>query len=185
LFVQIIGRGLRTAEGKDDCLILDHSDTHLRLGFVTDIHHDELDDGRERQKSKPRNGPLPKECPQCAFLKPPRVTECPACGFKPSAHSKINCADGELRELTPAQRRGAEMSCEERALFFGQLKAYARQRSYKPGWAACKYQEKFGDWPNGLKDVPEVEPTPATRSWIRSRQIAWAKSRGGHHAIHA
>jgi DNA repair protein RadD len=33
LFVQIIGRGLRTAEGKDDCLILDHSDTHLRLGL--------------------------------------------------------------------------------------------------------------------------------------------------------
>jgi superfamily II DNA or RNA helicase len=30
LFVQIIGRGLRPAEGKEDCLILDHSDTHLR-----------------------------------------------------------------------------------------------------------------------------------------------------------
>ena len=37
LFVQIIGRGLRTAKGKDHCLILDHSDNHLRLGFVTDI----------------------------------------------------------------------------------------------------------------------------------------------------
>jgi Helicase conserved C-terminal domain len=32
LFVQIIGRGLRTATGKLDCLILDHSDTHARLG---------------------------------------------------------------------------------------------------------------------------------------------------------
>ena len=38
--MQIIGRGLRTAEGKDHCLILDHSDTTLRLGFVTDIHHE-------------------------------------------------------------------------------------------------------------------------------------------------
>lgn len=36
LFVQIIGRGLRRAPGKVDCLILDHSDTHSRLGFVTD-----------------------------------------------------------------------------------------------------------------------------------------------------
>ena len=45
LFVQMIGRGLRTADGKADCLILDHSDNHLRLGFVTDIHHDKLDDG--------------------------------------------------------------------------------------------------------------------------------------------
>ncbi len=52
LFVQMIGRGLRTAEGKEDCLILDHSDTHLRLGFVTDIHHETLDDGRPRAKAK-------------------------------------------------------------------------------------------------------------------------------------
>ena len=48
LFVQIIGRGLRPAEDKDYCLILDHSDTTSRLGFVTDIHHDELDDGEAR-----------------------------------------------------------------------------------------------------------------------------------------
>jgi DNA repair protein RadD len=87
---------------------------------VTDIHHEELDDGRERHKAKPRTAPLPKECPQCAFLKPPRVTTCPACGFKPIAQSKIECEDGELRELTPAPRRGAEMSREEQALFFGQ-----------------------------------------------------------------
>jgi superfamily II DNA or RNA helicase len=48
LFVQMIGRGLRTADGKTDCLILDHSDNHARLGFSDDIHHDELDDGRVR-----------------------------------------------------------------------------------------------------------------------------------------
>jgi superfamily II DNA or RNA helicase len=28
----MVGRGLRTAEGKTDCLILDHSDNHIRLG---------------------------------------------------------------------------------------------------------------------------------------------------------
>src|SRR3954454_16177367 len=50
LYVQIIGRGLRTADGKDDCLILDHSDSTLRLGFVTDIHHEKLDDGRHRSR---------------------------------------------------------------------------------------------------------------------------------------
>ena len=54
LFVQMIGRGLRVASTKADCLILDHSDNHLRLGFVTDIHHDELDDGREKKTSARR-----------------------------------------------------------------------------------------------------------------------------------
>jgi superfamily II DNA or RNA helicase len=33
LFTRMIGRGLRTAEGKTDCLILDHSDNHERLGW--------------------------------------------------------------------------------------------------------------------------------------------------------
>jgi superfamily II DNA or RNA helicase len=60
LFTQIIGRGLRTADGKDDCLILDHSETHLRLGFVTDIHHESLDEGRgtveARAKATPAEG---------------------------------------------------------------------------------------------------------------------------------
>ena len=46
LFVQTIGRGLRTAEGKGHLLILDHAGNHLRLGMVTDIGQDHLDDGR-------------------------------------------------------------------------------------------------------------------------------------------
>jgi hypothetical protein len=127
---------------------------------------------------------LPKECPHCALLKPPRVASCPACGFTPIAQSKIECTAGELHELTPAGRRKPELSHEERARLFGQLKAYARQHSYAPGWAAHKYREKTGVWPRGLQSVPEIEPEPTTQSWIRSRQIAWGK-RGGRHDQHA
>ena len=54
LFVQMVGRGLRTAEGKADCLILDHSDNHTRLGFVTDIHHEELNQGKEKPRQPER-----------------------------------------------------------------------------------------------------------------------------------
>jgi DNA repair protein RadD len=101
LFVQIIGRGLRPAEGKEDCLILDHSDTHLRLGFVTDIHHEVLDDGRPRANARASDRiRLPKECPQCAFLKPPRTSKCPACGFKAEAIDDTEVAEGELIEIT-------------------------------------------------------------------------------------
>ena len=51
LFVQKIGRGLRTAEGKDKLIILDHAGNHLRLGRVTDIHQDHLDDGKKKERS--------------------------------------------------------------------------------------------------------------------------------------
>jgi DNA repair protein RadD len=177
LFVQIIGRGLRPAEGKEDCLILDHSDTHLRLGFVTEIHQDILDDGRPRANSKSDRIRLPKECPQCAFLKPPRMRECPACGFKAEAISDIEVADGELIEVIGRKKRGDEASKDEKAEFYAQLKGYAQTHGYASGWAAHKFREKYDSWPNGYRDVPAMDLTPKVLSWIKSRQIAWAKSK--------
>src|SRR6266540_3382594 len=43
--------------------------TTSRLGFVTDIHHDELNDGQTRVATT-RVIRLPKECPRCACLRP-------------------------------------------------------------------------------------------------------------------
>lgn len=178
LFTQIIGRGLRTAEGKEDCLILDHSDTHLRLGFVTDIYHEKLDDGKERTASKTeRQEPLPKECKSCHFLKPPKVHQCPACGFKPEKQSDVEHIDGELKELRAKRKLNREYSSEEKRSFYGQLKEYGRTMAYKPGWADNKYKEKFGVWPNAHKGAPLVEPTTEVMNWIKHTQIKYAKRR--------
>ena len=184
LFVQIIGRGLRTAEGKEDCLILDHSDNHLRLGFVTDIHHAALDGGRERQ-TKPRSAPLPKECPRCSYLKPARVASCPSCGFRAQLQAAgVLCEDGQLVELTSPKGR-SKIGSAEKAGLFGMLKSYARRHRYQEGWAAHKFREATGVWPSAYKHAPELDPSPQVLSWIRSRQIAWAKSHGGDDALRA
>jgi superfamily II DNA or RNA helicase len=178
LFVQMIGRGLRTADGKDDCLVLDHSDSHLRLGFVTDIHHEKLDDGRERQKAEPKNvEALPKKCPKCTFLKPPKMLICPACGFKPEPKCKVESKDGELVEFAARGVRKPTKSA-DRIGFYRELKYFANARGYKSGWAAHKYKDRFGDWPKGLDHWPPIPPSPETLGWIRSQQIAFAKSSG-------
>lgn len=182
LFVQMIGRGLRTAEGKQDCLVLDHSDTTLRLGFVTDIYHDSLDMGRERGKAKeveakPR---LPKECPHCSFLKPAGARVCPACGFKAERQSNVEVEDGELFELRTSRKpkvTAREMTGSEKATLYGELKWIARERGYSPGWCSHKFKEKAGVWPNHYHDQPEVKPSLATLSWVKSRQIAFSKRR--------
>jgi DNA repair protein RadD len=178
LFVQMIGRGLRTADGKDDCLILDHSDNTLRLGFVTDIHHDALDDGKPRQKAGPRaTEALPKKCPSCTFLKPPKLLICPACGFKPEPKCQVVVhKDGELVEFTSRSAR-KPIGTTERIEFYQQLKHFAVGRGYKPGWIAYKYKEKFGDWPNGLDHLAPMPPSSVTLGWIKSRLIAFAKGR--------
>jgi DNA repair protein RadD len=177
--VQIAGRGLRTAEGKDYCLFLDHSDNHLRLGFVTDIKSDKLDDGRPQSVEKQDRIALPKECPQCHFLKAPRTAKCPSCGFQCEVHSKIEFEDGELQEL---QRKpkvpAAAKRFPDKAATLGQLKWWARSRDYSDGWASHKYREIYGVWPaNGMRDVPVYEPTEELLSWIRSQQIRYAKRR--------
>jgi superfamily II DNA or RNA helicase len=174
LFVQMVGRGLRTANGKPDCLILDHSDNHIRLGFVTDIHHDELDDGKPRQKALPKaQEALPKKCPKCSYLKAPKLLVCPACGFKPEPKCKVINNEGELVEFS-ARGRQKPISDREKVEFFRELKHFAASRGYKHGWVAHKYKEKFGHWPNGLDHFSAMPPSPATLGWIRSRQIAYA-----------
>jgi DNA repair protein RadD len=188
LFVQMIGRGLRTAEGKADCRVIDHSDTHLRLGFVTDIHHDTLDDGTRvaaEKRARDKKPSLPKECSKCHFLKPPRVHACPHCGFAPERQSDVRHEQGELAEMKP-KINGKRVSDQtimlrDKAIpldvFMGCLKRYAREKNYKPGWAANKYRDAMGHWPLAHKHAAECDVLPEVRLWIVAGQIRWAKSR--------
>jgi len=175
LFQQIIGRGLRTAEGKQDCIIIDHSDTHLRLGFVTDIDykHEKLCDGKPKKKSEqgPKEDPLPKECSKCHYLKPPKVHVCPQCGFKPEKQSDVEVVEGELSELKRKKSNNRQHTPEQKANFYAELVHYGRQKGYKPGWSSNKYKEKYGVWPNKVDKLPPKEPTPDTLNWITSQNI--------------
>jgi len=170
LFVQIIGRGLRTAEGKDHCLILDHSDTTSRLGFVTDIHHHELNDGQTRVATT-RGIRLPKECPRCAYLRPAGTNVCPNCGFVAKPVDKVFVADGELHKLNRNKKPVFDKSD-----VYGQLKGIALERGYKPGFAWYKFKEYFGEEPRGLGHIEPRLPTTTIRNWVKSRQIAYAKA---------
>lgn len=179
LYTQIVGRGLRTASGKDCCLILDHSDTTLRLGFVTDIHHTELDAGKPKlKKEREPKEKLPKECPKCAFLKPPKTRQCPVCGFIAEAVGEVDSVDGELSELRrDGSRNRKEYSLAEKQEFYDELYGYAMEYGYKQGWAYWTYKDKFGVAPpSGMKGTPR-SPSPSTRSWIQHRNIVKAKSK--------
>lgn len=183
LFQQIVGRGLRIAPGKDHLVLLDHSDTTARLGFVTDIFHDELDDGKPKKKvdAKPR---LPKPCPQCSFLK--KTLVCPNCGFKPEVISGIMERDGELVELRPGeipkpQKKSPkrEYTMDEKAVFYGELKTYAKEKGYKEGWCANKFKSKFSTWPNhpSIKLAPAIPVSFETSRWLKHEFIKWIKGK--------
>lgn len=72
LYVQIMGRGMRTAPGKDDCLVLDFTDTIERLGPVN------LVSGRLPKKNK---GESPfKICESCGASNAISAKSCKECG---------------------------------------------------------------------------------------------------------
>ena len=179
LYVQMIGRGLRPATGKEYCLILDHSDTTIRLGFVTDIAHTTLDDGKARQKAKAvQKERLPKECPKCAFLRPAKTNKCPACGFVAEAVSQTEVVDGELMELTKDKKyKKGEWPQHKKQVFYSDLRLHAHLRGYKDGWAAHAYRTRLGVWPRGLSDEKSRFISAETESWIRHYNISKAKQR--------
>jgi DNA repair protein RadD len=183
LYVQMFGRGLRAAPGKTDLLVFDHGGSTLRLGLPREIGQDRLDDGREKQSSSTKDrekpGPLPKLCSECKAIVPRHLNACECCGTPVRTGTDVLSVDGELVELGSLRTgsRGAEIG--EKARFHGELLWLSRERGYSQGWAAHKYRERFGVWPNDprIRSAPASEPSLQTRNWLKSRQIAFAKRR--------
>lgn len=186
LFVQIIGRGLRTAEGKDHCLILDHSDTHIRLGMVDEIDYTELSKNKKRASSKGGEEkedrlPLPLECDACGCLVPHTMSECPSCGKMIRKRVNVETAEGELMEITRG-RRGKPMKLTDQLAAKGkqrvylELLAFADERNRSKGWAAHAYRTIFGVWPRGLhEEFIGTYPSADLRAFVRQKDIAFAK----------
>ena len=185
-FVQTIGRGLRTFPGKDHLLVFDHSGNSLRLGLVTDIHHEHLDPGERRKSAtdaKERVKPLPRLCQDCQAVLPQSTRVCPECGKVQEVRTEIEHRDGELVEIgATLTRRGAARTIQDQEEFHGELRWIAAVRGYAPGWAAHKFRERFGIWPNDwqVRLASPREPSLKTKNWLRSRQIAYAKGRVAH-----
>jgi DNA repair protein RadD len=181
LFVQMIGRALRTAPGKDRAIILDHADNHARLGMVTDIHHPKLLGGKaaKSMSRKELGEPMPKECTACGCLKAPKVHECPLCGFKPERQSDIEVEDGELVKLTSdiGLPKKGKIDRNDKQKLWSEILGLQQQLRRSAGWASHCYRDLTKVWPRGLVDQP-IEPSPEVRAWVRGKDIRFAKSRG-------
>ncbi len=184
LFVQMIGRGLRTADGKSDLLIFDHSDTHQRLGFVTDIDHDELDDGTPKKsvagKAREKETPLPSCCPSCVALMPVGERVCGECGHVMPVREPVSVEDGTLTEFKgkgkPKRKKDALAEL-PKAEVYAQLLFVQAERGRSSGWVAHAYREIYDVWPRGMDQVLPKEPTWEIRQFVRAKDIRYAKGR--------
>ena len=112
------------------------------------------------------------KCPKCGVLWTFKGRICEECGYEKPIRNEVQAVPGELLELQASNAR-LEVGKQE---FYSQILYYARAKGFKEGWAAYKYKEKFGVFPRGLHLVAKP-PTEATMNWIKSRAIAFAKSK--------
>ena len=182
LYRQMIGRVLRPAPNKPDAIILDHSGAVFRHGFAEDrvewtLDPDTRATSRAHQDRRKDHGSRLLECTQCGAIRM-AGEPCPHCGFMPKrAPLAVPIADGELALVDRHGRIKTDLNDPAvRNQWHAMLAHIARERDYKPGWIGHQYKQKFGTWPPRGHVTPEA-PTPEVRSWVRSRQIAFAKSR--------
>lgn len=178
LYLQMLGRGLRPArdKGKVDCLVLDHSGCVHRLGFATDDRQWSLEghaDLATTRRERERNAGAEQTCPECSCIYS-GGRQCPSCGFNVEPVGKdIVTLEGELVPVGEASPDEVD-----RKAFYAELRGFAGERGFKSGWADYKFQERFGAFPpRAWKTTKVIEPSRTTRRWIKSRNIAWAKSR--------
>ena len=99
-------------------------------------------------------------------------------GMRLAASVKARSVDFIDGDLGQVNRSGVVTAlAHDKSAFYSQLLWIAEQRTYKRGWAAYKFKEKFGDWP-ASRFVSPMPAGEAVRAWVRSRQIAFARSKG-------
>lgn len=175
LHIQMIGRGLRKAEGKADCLVLDHAGNVLRNGLPTDALPEILDDGSLSysldRKQRPKTDPIEKPCGACGHVSTKHV--CPACGFKPEFRKDVEVRDGDLYEVEKTEKH----TTEDLQQLYAEMLGHAEAKGYSPGWAYHKCREYAGRAPQATKSIEAKPPSEKTRKIIQHLNIKNAKRR--------
>lgn len=175
-FIQRAGRIMRLHPSKERAIYLDHASNVQRFGFAEGITPETLDDGEkvynERSLTKEKKEPKVKECPQC--YQQMVGIRC-KCGYEIPLKEQLETTNEELVMIRKTNNK--VYTTEDKVRWYSELRAYGRSKQYKDGWAANKYKEKFGVWPNKIKPVSTFNLSPEVMGFIKHTQIKQAKRR--------
>jgi DNA repair protein RadD len=145
LYIQQVGRGLRTWVGKKELIILDHVGSTLKFGMIDEPREWTLTGDAEKRKKKAPPGI--RVCPKCFAASAARA---PACTNFPCDHvfevksREISEKEGKLVELTPEQIEKKRARVEQgRSQTLEALMKIEQSKGYKPGWAAHVFEARL------------------------------------------
>jgi ribosomal protein L32 len=181
--IQFFGRGLRIHEGKENCIVLDHSGNSARFWHEWNDFFEngltELDDGKKKAKPKQKDEDQEKEmvkCPKCRVMHMPRPS-CPACGHEYPRKAAIEHVPGTLKELIATGN-----SSMMRRELWPQVCSIVLETTQDPERAQRRAQAIYFELTGGfakarVETTTPASPTPELRSKIKSNQIRFIKGK--------
>lgn len=193
MYLQMVGRGMRTITGKTDCILLDHAGAVFEHGFPDEVETWELSTTRKtvnaKQEQRKQKESEPICCPACTYIYTKQL-QCPNCGNIPTAKQigkDIDYIDGVLGEVVRKSKNKAKEPKVDAASWYQQLLRFAIDRGYREGWTYYTFKDRFRVSPaRKFRHLPPAsEVSPEVKNWIQHRQIKQAKAPvlkvGGHH----
>jgi DNA repair protein RadD len=140
LYLQQVGRGLRSSPGKADCVILDHAGNCQRHGLPDEPREWTLAGGLAgvSRDASEDNGPPIRQCASCYAISPAGMEKCRECGTAfPVKVRAVAEVEGNLEEVAVMQVRRQAKREQAGADSLQALIELGRMRGYKnpAGWA--------------------------------------------------
>lgn len=130
LYLQQVGRALRTHPGKTEAIILDHAGNVKRHGLPDEDRDWSLAGSEKRKGAKKSEVPV-KTCGSCFATVHAAATHC-SCGFEfPVKKREIENVEGELQEIDPREAVRQRKQEQGRAQSEADLVAIGRMRGMK------------------------------------------------------
>jgi DNA repair protein RadD len=157
LYVQIMGRGLRRHESKENTLVLDFAGNIERHGPI-----DQIRIKNKRGKSELSVAPV-KECPDCHELLHTSVTVCPGCGHQ-FPRSNPHGTEASIGVIVAALEKPRTYAVTD--------VSYSRhQKLGKPDSVKVEYM-------CGASYFTEWLPIEDERSFVKKHAVVWCWKRG-------
>lgn len=178
--IQMWGRGLRSCQGKIDCLLLNHSGNIVRfLRDFTDIYFSgfvslDMSEKLDNVVRKDEQDYTPAGCPQCGYK--PFMRRCMSCGHEKQTLALVGEAAGEMREI----KIGKAVIASDKHDLWRQLCGYVVQAGSKPGRAYHLYRDIIGEEPQRgwrFESTEPAMPSAGTVRKIKSLRIAFLKGK--------
>jgi superfamily II DNA or RNA helicase len=157
LHLQMLGRVMRSADGKRGAVVLDHAGNVLRLGFATDPVAFTLDGCPPRESSATGL----RTCEGCYAIFKVGIPACPVCGRPVKSvenQTEIVVADGigGSERLEVVTRRAESFAVQ--AAEWERLERERVMRDRAPGWSLYQFKNRFNEWPIVSADRRLLDP---------------------------